>query len=356
MDAQDIIDFITKLPESMQQITDMQIVLDAMEDMDANALSEWQATKAYAKLTGHKTACVAKEFLPLLHNALHLMHSGKPKKAMALAIKEDVFLISSALKEALKRPGSAERSFVWQDKTQTTPAIVKRLLSEAPTLVDPAKRHKVMKEVPHYAEIGRTPVFNAPIRRELDAEKVRWDNHVGDCLRMLTTLQLVTEDPESVPEIDPVNLLHHTIATLRALSLWITQFTRVAVDKCLEVDKPGSTPLFAETEVKLWKHKDTLNVRLRGRSPYSSFHQTRSRFGKGHTFRPEEGKGKGEGKGEGFDTPFYTERVAKKKHPSTSYLCRTSWYEAWTLLPHHTSVCRQHGASGKLLETCILPA
>ena len=147
MDAQDIIDFITKLPESMQQITDMQVVLDAMKEMDA----EWQATKAYAKLTGHKTVCVAKEFLPLLHNALHSMHSRKPKRAMTSAIKEDVILISLALGKALKRPGSAEQSFVWQDKTQTTPAIVKRLLSEAPMLVDPAKRRKAMKEVPHYA-------------------------------------------------------------------------------------------------------------------------------------------------------------------------------------------------------------
>ena len=240
----------------MQQITDMQVVLDAKAQMDANTLSEWQATKAYAKLTGHKTVCVAKEFLPLLHNALHL-HSGKPRKAMASAIKENVFLISSAFKEALKRLGSVEQSFVWQDKTQASPAIVKRLLSEAPTLVDPAKRRKVMKEVPHYAEIGRGPVFNAPICRELDAEKVRWDNHVRECLRMLTTLQLVTEEPESVPEINPVNSLHHTIASLGALSLSITQSRRVAVDKRLKVDKPGSTPLFAETELKLLKHKDT---------------------------------------------------------------------------------------------------
>ena len=81
-----------------------------------------------------------------------------------------------------------------------------------------------------------SPVFNAPIRRELDAEKVRWDNHVRECLRMLTTLQLVTEDPESVPEINPVNLLHHTIASLGALSLSITRSRRVAVDKRLEVD------------------------------------------------------------------------------------------------------------------------
>ena len=181
-------------------------------------------------------------------------------------------MISSALEEALKRPGSAEQSFVWQDKTQTTPAIVKHLLSEAPTLGDPAKRRKVMKEVPHYAEIGRTPVFNAPVRRELDAENVRWDNHVREGLRMLTTLQLVSEDPESVPEIDPVNLLHHSNALLGALYLLITQSRRVAVDKRLEVDKPGSTPLFAETELKLLKHKDTLNSRLRGRSSYSSIH------------------------------------------------------------------------------------
>ena len=274
MDTQDIIDFITKLPESVQQITDMQVVLDAMEEMDASALSEWQATKAYAKLTGHKTVGVAREVLPLLHNALHLMHSGKPKRTMASGIKEDVFLILLALEEALKRPGSAEQSFVWRDKTQTTPTSVKRLLSEAPTLVDPAKRRKVMKEVPHYTEIGRTPVFNAQIRREMDTDKVRWDNHVRECLRMLTTLQLVSEEPESVPEIDPVNLLHHTIASLGALSLLITQSRRVAVDKRLRVDKPGSRPLFAETELKLLKHKDTLNSRLRGRLSYSSFHQT----------------------------------------------------------------------------------
>ena len=113
---------------------------------------------------------------------------------------------------------------------------------------------------------------------------MRWDNHVRQCLRVLTTLQLVTEEPESVREIDPVNFLHHTIASLGALSLSITQSRCVAVDKLLEVDKPGSTPLFAETELKLLKHKDTFNSRLRGRSSYSSFHQTTSRFGKGHTF------------------------------------------------------------------------
>ena len=138
---------------------------------------------------------------------------------------------------------------------------------------------------------------------------MRWDNHVRECLRMLTTLQLVSEDPESVQEIDPVTLLHHTIASLGALSLSITQSRRVAVDKLLEVDKPGSTPFFAETELKLLKHKDTLNSRLRGRSSYSSFQQTRSLFGKGHTFRSEKGKGKNKGKGKDFDRPFDTERV-----------------------------------------------
>ena len=108
MDAQNNIDFITKLPELMRQITDMQVVLDAMEEMDANALSEWQATKAYAELTGHKTVCVARELLPLLHNALHLMHSGKPKRATASAIKEHVFLISSALsRRSLPGPAPA---------------------------------------------------------------------------------------------------------------------------------------------------------------------------------------------------------------------------------------------------------
>ena len=58
--------------------------------MDANAQTEWQATKAYSKLTGHKTVCVAKDFLPLLVNALHMVHTGKPKKTMTTAIKDVV--------------------------------------------------------------------------------------------------------------------------------------------------------------------------------------------------------------------------------------------------------------------------
>ena len=271
MDAHNIVDFMTKLPEAMQQDPDLQALLDSMEDMDANALTEWQATKTYSKLTGHKTVCVAKDFLPLLHNALHMMHTGKPKRTMSTAIKEDVFLMSSALEDALKRPGSSDQTFVWQDRTHSTPTIVKQLLAEAPALVEPVKRRKFMHEVPHYEEIGRTPVYNAPVCREYDAEKVRWDTHLRECLRMLTTLQLVSEEPESMPDIDPVNLLHHTIASLGALSLSITQSRRVAVDEGLEVEKPGSTPLYAEAELKLLKHKDTLNHKLRGRSTDSSF-------------------------------------------------------------------------------------
>ena len=80
MEVPDIVDFITKLPEAMQQVPDLQALLDAMEDMDANALTEWQATKAYSQLTGHKTVCVAKDFLPLLRNALHMVHTGKTQK------------------------------------------------------------------------------------------------------------------------------------------------------------------------------------------------------------------------------------------------------------------------------------
>ena len=119
------LDFITKLQEAMQQVADLHALLDAMEHMDANALTEWQVTKAYSKLTGHKTFCVAKDFFPFLHNALHMVNTGKPKRTMSTAIKEDVFLMSSALEDALKRPGSSDQTFVWQDKTHSTPAIVK---------------------------------------------------------------------------------------------------------------------------------------------------------------------------------------------------------------------------------------
>ena len=113
MDAQIIVDFITKLPEAMQQVPDLQALLDATEDMDANALTEWQGTKAYTKLTGHKTACVAKDFLPSLHNTLHLVHTGKPRRTMSTAIRENIFLMSSALEDALKRPGSSDQTCVW---------------------------------------------------------------------------------------------------------------------------------------------------------------------------------------------------------------------------------------------------
>ena len=89
------------------------------------------------------------------------------------------------------------------------------------------------------------------------------------------------------------------------------------MDKRLKVEKTGSTPLFAETELKLLKHKDTLNHKLRGRSTYSSFQyssfqHSRGRYGKGYSFRSENGKGKGKGKGKGYDKPFHTERVAEK--------------------------------------------
>ena len=157
MDAHNIVDFITKLSEAMQQVPDLQALLNAMEVMDANALREWQATKTYAKLTGHKTVCVAKDFLPLLLNALQMVHTGKLKRTMSTAIIEDVFLKSWALVDALKRHGSSDQTFVWQDKTHSTPSIVKRLLAEAPALVEPAKRRKFMHEVPHYEEKKANP-------------------------------------------------------------------------------------------------------------------------------------------------------------------------------------------------------
>ena len=37
-----------------------------------------------------------------------------------------------------------------------------------------------MKHVPFYDEIGSTPVYNAPLCREQDVEKARWDTYVGE--------------------------------------------------------------------------------------------------------------------------------------------------------------------------------
>ena len=92
------------------------------------------------------------------------------------------------------------------------PSIVKRLLEEALQMTDSAKRRKTMKDFPFYDDIGRTPVYNAPFEHEQDVEKARWDTQVLECLRLLTTLQLASDDEQRTFLRYPVEMLYHTIA------------------------------------------------------------------------------------------------------------------------------------------------
>ena len=87
---------------------------------------------------------------------------------------------------------------------------------------------------------------------------------------LLITLQLIAKEPEALPTIEPLTLLHHTIVLLGVLSLSITQSRCGAVDKRLESDRPSMMPLFAEIKLKVLKHKGTGTCELVERSGVSS--------------------------------------------------------------------------------------
>ena len=97
-----------------------------------------------------------------------------------------------------------------------------------------------MKDVPFYNEIPCTPVYNAPFRGEQDAEKARWDKYVRECWSLLTTLHLVSDYEGRTFLKEPVEFLHHVIASLPALSWSMTHSRRVAIDRGLEAERPGT--------------------------------------------------------------------------------------------------------------------
>ena len=152
----------------------------------------------------------------------------------------------------------------------------------------------MIQDVPIYDEIGRTPVYNAPFCHEQDVEKARWGTHVRDCLGLVMTLQLASEDKQRTFFNDPVELLHHAIVSLAALSWSITHLGRVAIDRRLDAKNSGTQPPLAETELKPLKNKDTLQQMLRNRSTISSYYQ-QSFFETSYRW-PENGKGKRRGK------------------------------------------------------------
>ena len=101
------------------------------------------------------------------------MHAGKLAKPVSASAKKDVYMTSQSLDDILQMPGTAEHSFVWQERRVATPSIVGRLLDEVFQFADQAKRSKKVKGVPFFDEIVHTPVYKAPFRREQGAEKAR---------------------------------------------------------------------------------------------------------------------------------------------------------------------------------------
>ena len=182
------------LPKSLSTSTNLESVLEPLHDLAVTSLSDWQASKAYATLTGKKTMCSTMEFVLLVHDALSFVHAGKLATPVSVSAKEDLCMFSQSLDNVLNSPGTAERSFVRQDGCEATVLIPKRLLDEASQLANRGKKRKKMKDVPFYDEFGGTPVYNAPSWREQDAEKARWETHVRDRLRLPTTLLLTSED------------------------------------------------------------------------------------------------------------------------------------------------------------------
>ena len=75
--------------------------------------------------------CSPKEFIPLVHNTLSLMHTNKVTKPVSASAKEDFYMIRQSLDDVLKSPAPAEHSFVRQKGREATPWIVNRLLEEA---------------------------------------------------------------------------------------------------------------------------------------------------------------------------------------------------------------------------------
>ena len=61
---------------------------------------------------GKKTMCTPKEFIPLAHNVLSLIHAGKLTKPFSASAKEDFCMISRSLDDVLKSPGTTKHSCV----------------------------------------------------------------------------------------------------------------------------------------------------------------------------------------------------------------------------------------------------
>ena len=165
----------------MSASTNLESVLELLDDLAVTSLSDWQASKAYATLTGKKTMHTQKDFTPLVQNVLSLVYAGKLARPVLAFAKKDVYMISQSSDDVLKSLGTAQHSFVWEERCVATPSIVKRVLDEASQSADPAKRRNILKDLPFYNEIGRTQVYNAPFCHEQDAEKASARGHLLCC-------------------------------------------------------------------------------------------------------------------------------------------------------------------------------
>ena len=93
MDSTEVVQFIMGLPKLVLALTNLESVLEALGDLPVTSLSDCQASKTYATLTGKKIMCREKECIPLVHNVLSLVHTGKRATPVSASAKKDGYMI-----------------------------------------------------------------------------------------------------------------------------------------------------------------------------------------------------------------------------------------------------------------------
>ena len=126
MEITEVVQFIMGSAKLLSALTNLESVLETLDDLAVTSLGDWQASKAYATLTGNKKMCTPLEFILFVHKAQSLVHGCKLAKPVSASAKEDVYLISQSLHDVLKSPATARHSFVWQHPRSSGGSLMRR--------------------------------------------------------------------------------------------------------------------------------------------------------------------------------------------------------------------------------------
>ena len=77
METTEVVQFRMCLPKSLLASGSLESVLEALEDLAVTSLSDWQASRAYATLTGKKTMCTPKELIRFVHKGLSFLRHAR---------------------------------------------------------------------------------------------------------------------------------------------------------------------------------------------------------------------------------------------------------------------------------------